>query len=56
MLRRLAAAALAERPPTGFLRNFVLHSSGERRGVLDIKRAGCSPSSRWRAGAACAPA
>jgi CBS domain-containing protein len=50
MLRRLAAAALAERPPTGFLRDFVLHSSGERRGVLDIKRGGLLPIeslSRW---------
>lgn len=50
MLRRLAAAALAERPPTGFLRNFVLHSSGERRGMLDIKRRGLLPIeslARW---------
>jgi CBS domain-containing protein len=49
-LRRLAAAALAERPPTGFLRDFVLHSSGERRGVLDIKRGGLLPIvalARW---------
>jgi CBS domain-containing protein len=50
MLRRLAAAALLERPPTGFLRNVVLHSSGERRGVLDIKRHGLVPVealARW---------
>ena len=50
MLRRLAAGALAERPPTGFLREFVLHSSGERRGVLDIKRGGLLPVeslARW---------
>lgn len=50
MLRRLAQAALAERPPTGFLRNFVLHSGGERRGVLDIKRRGMLPVealARW---------
>jgi CBS domain-containing protein len=50
MLRRLAAAALAERPPTGFLRDFVLHSSGERRGVLDIKKGGLLPIealARW---------
>ena len=50
MLRRLASAALAERPPTGFIRNFVLHSSGERRGVLDIKRRGLLPVealARW---------
>ncbi len=50
MLRRLAAAAVAERPPTGFLRNFVLHSSGERKGALDIKRRGLMPVeniARW---------
>jgi CBS domain-containing protein len=50
MLRRLAAAALAERPPTGFLRDFVLHSSGERNGVLGIKRGGLLPIeslARW---------
>jgi CBS domain-containing protein len=50
MLRRLAAAALLERPPTGFLRNVVLHSSGERKGVLDIKRHGLVPVealARW---------
>jgi CBS domain-containing protein len=50
MLRRLAAAALAERPPTGFLRHFVLHSSGERKGVLDIKHGGLLPIealARW---------
>lgn len=49
-LRRLAAGALAERPPTGFLRDFVLHSSGERHGVLDIKRGGLLPIeslARW---------
>jgi CBS domain-containing protein len=49
-LRRLAAAAVAERPPTGFLRDFVLHSSGERRGVLDIKKGGLVPIealARW---------
>ena len=50
MLTRLAAAALLERPPTGFLRNVVLHSSGERKGVLDIKRHGLVPIqalARW---------
>ncbi len=47
---RLRAAALAERPPTGFFRDFVLHSTGERRGVLDIKRGGLLPIeslARW---------
>jgi CBS domain-containing protein len=50
MLRRLAAAAVAERPPTGFRRNLVLHSGGERKGVLDIKRRGLMPVeglARW---------
>jgi CBS domain-containing protein len=50
MLRRLAVAALAERPPTGFLSDFVLHSTGERRGVLDIKHRGLLPIealARW---------
>jgi CBS domain-containing protein len=50
MLDRLLAAALAERPPTGFLRDFVLHSTGEREGVLDIKRGGLLPIeslARW---------
>jgi len=50
MLRRLAAAAVAERPPTGFLRNFALHSGGEREGGLDIKRRGLMPVeglARW---------
>jgi CBS domain-containing protein len=50
MLMRLAAAALAERPPTGFFGQLVLHSSGERRGVLDIKHRGLQPVetlARW---------
>ena len=50
MLRRLGAAAVAERPPTGFFRNLVLTSSGERKGVLDIKRRGLMPVeglARW---------
>jgi CBS domain-containing protein len=50
MLRRLAAAAVAERPPTGFFRNLVLHASGERKGLLDIKRRGLIPVealARW---------
>jgi CBS domain-containing protein len=54
-LRRLAVAALAERPPTGFFRQFVLESSGERKGTLDIKRGGLLPIeslARWAALAA----
>ncbi len=49
-LNRLVAAALAERPPTGFFRDFVLEDSGERKGVLDIKRGGLLPIealARW---------
>jgi CBS domain-containing protein len=49
MLRRLAAAALAERPPTGFRRHLVLLWSGERR-LLDIKKGGLLPIealARW---------
>ncbi len=49
-LNRLVAAALAEHPPTGFFRDFVLEDSGERKGVLDIKRGGLLPIealARW---------
>jgi CBS domain-containing protein len=49
LLRRLAAAALAERPPTGFRRHRVLLWSGERK-VLDIKKASLLPIealARW---------
>jgi CBS domain-containing protein len=54
LLRRLAAAALAERPPTGFRRHRVLFWGGERK-VLDIKKAGLLPIealARWSALAA----
>jgi CBS domain-containing protein len=47
--RRLAQAALAARPPTGFRRHRVLLWSGERK-VLDIKRSGLLPIeslARW---------
>jgi CBS domain-containing protein len=49
LLRRLAAAALAERPPTGFRRHRVLFWGGERK-ELDIKKAGLIPIealARW---------
>jgi CBS domain-containing protein len=49
-LRRLAVAALGRRPPTGFLRGFVLESDGARKGLLDIKRGGLAPIvdlARW---------
>ena len=51
-LRRLAVAALAERPPTGFWRDFVLEAGGVRKGSLDIKRNGLLPVealARWAA-------
>jgi CBS domain-containing protein len=49
LLRRLVAAALLLRPPTGFRRHRVLLWSGERK-ELDIKRAGLLPIdvlARW---------
>jgi CBS domain-containing protein len=50
LLRLLARFALSFRPPTGFLRNFVVEHSGERRGQLDIKHGGLIPIvdlARW---------
>src|SRR5262249_22532960 len=43
LLRLLARFALHFRPPTGFLRDFVVEHSGERRGQLDIKHGGMIP-------------
>ena len=43
LLRLLARFALSFRPPTGFLRDFVVEHSGERRGQLDIKHGGMMP-------------
>jgi CBS domain-containing protein len=40
LLRRLA---LADKPPTGFLRDIVVEHSGEHRGSFDIKRGGLVP-------------
>jgi CBS domain-containing protein len=51
-LRRLAVAALAERPPTGFWRDVVLEAGGVHRGALDVKRGGMLPIeslARWAA-------
>jgi len=48
--RLLALFALSFRPPTGFLRDFVVEHSGERRGQLDIKHGGMIPIvdlARW---------
>jgi CBS domain-containing protein len=50
LLRLLARFALSFRPPTGFLRDFVVEHSGERRGQLDIKHGGLLPIvdlARW---------
>jgi CBS domain-containing protein len=55
LLRLLARFALSFRPPTGFLRDFVVEHSGERRGRLDIKHGGIIPIvdlARWAAMAA----
>src|SRR5215469_1921333 len=48
--RLLARFAQQFRPPTGFLRDFVVEHSGERRGQLDIKHGGLTPIidlARW---------
>ena len=61
LLRMLARFALSFRPPTGFLRDFVVEHSGERRGQLDLKHGGLIPIvdlARWAgmaAGLASAP-
>ncbi len=50
LLRLLGRYALAHRPPTGFLRDFVVEHSGARRGRLDLKRGGLVPIvdlARW---------
>lgn len=50
LLRLLARFALANRPPTGFLRGLVVEHTGEHRGRLDLKRGGLLPIvdlARW---------
>lgn len=50
LLRLLALFALSHRPPTGFLRDFVVEHSGEQRGRLDLKQGGLVPIvdlARW---------
>jgi CBS domain-containing protein len=50
LLRLLARFALSFRPPTGFLRDFVVEHSGEHRGQLDLKHGGMIPIvdlARW---------
>lgn len=42
-LRKMMRSTLAHRPPTGFVREFVVEASGEHRGELDLKRGGLLP-------------
>lgn len=54
-LRALLDEALAWRPPNGFVRDFVVHHTGEHRGQLDLKAGGLMPVvglARWIAVAA----
>jgi CBS domain-containing protein len=43
LLRWLLRLALSAKPPTGFMRDFVVDHSGEHRGTLDIKHGGLLP-------------
>ncbi|MEU9454869.1 putative nucleotidyltransferase substrate binding domain-containing protein [Streptomyces sp. NPDC048277] len=43
LLKAMLRFALTERPPAGFVRGFVVEHFGERRGHLDLKRAGLRP-------------
>ena len=43
LIRLMLRLALAHKPPTGFLRDFVVAASGEHRGQLDIKHGGMLP-------------
>ena len=43
LLRLLLRLALADKPPTGFMRDIVLEHSGEHRGSFDIKAGGLVP-------------
>lgn len=48
----LARHSLSRRPPLGFVREFVVHHSGEHRGQLDLKKGGLVPITslaRWLA-------
>jgi CBS domain-containing protein len=49
-LRALLDEALGWRPPTGFVRDFIVQHTGEHRGQLDLKRGGLAPVvalARW---------
>jgi CBS domain-containing protein len=41
--RRLAHTALELRPPTGFVRDFVVEARGSHAGTLDVKHGGITP-------------
>ncbi len=43
VLRPMLRLALADKPPTGFLKDIVVESSGEHGGHFDIKRGGLVP-------------
>jgi CBS domain-containing protein len=43
LTRVMLRLALVHKPPTGFLRDFVVVASGEHRGRLDIKHGGTLP-------------
>jgi CBS domain-containing protein len=54
-LRALLDEALSWKPPAGFIRDFVVHHSGEHRGEIDLKAGGQAPIvglARWIAIAA----
>lgn len=42
-LQRMLDQALAQRPPTGFVRDFVVEATGAHRGQLNLKRGGLGP-------------
>jgi len=49
-MRMLLQYSLSSRPPTGFVRTFVVEHSGEHRGQLNLKRGGLRPVTslgRW---------
>ena len=43
LLRLLEAFALADRPPTGFLRDIIVERNSEHPGTLDVKKRGLLP-------------
>ncbi|MFI7067508.1 putative nucleotidyltransferase substrate binding domain-containing protein [Kribbella sp. NPDC050124] len=42
-LKRMLDQALAVRPPTGFVRDFVVEAGGKHQGELNLKRGGLAP-------------